>query len=253
MKPHQSALFTIEHRESEKLLLTRWTGKELNAETFMQEMKAYMETLEKTKAEKVIWDHTDFKFHIPDHLFEWIENTVNKPAKGHGMKKVGFIMGEDVMAQISTMESFEATNSVYAPKYFANSSKAMDWINKKQPEIINPFEKEIDLIVEHNAHSETATIQMEVSLEKLPFYLKKLKDLFHDQQFAQKNYRKYMLLTAREKEILNLITKGYTNRQISERLFISLHTMATHRKNILRKLDCRKIPDLIKYNVLLSY
>ena len=253
MNPHQSPLFTIEHREQEKLLLTRWTGQELNAETFMQEMKAYMEVLEKTKAEKVIWNHSDFSFHIPDKLFEWIENTVNKPGKELGMQKVGFIMGEDAMAQLSTMESFEATNSVFVPRYFSDPDKAIDWANKKQPEVINPFEKEINFIIEHNALKDTAKIQLEVSLDNLPFYLKKLKELFHHQRFAHQNYRKYMLLTAREREILNLITKGYSNRQISEKLFISLHTMTTHRKNILKKLDCRNIPDLIKYNVFLNY
>jgi DNA-binding CsgD family transcriptional regulator len=139
------------------------------------------------------------------------------------------------------------------PKYFSDPDKAMDWVNKKQPELINPFEKEINFIIEHNAHEDTAKIQLEVSLDKLPFYLKKLKELFHHQHFAHQNYRKYMLLTAREREILNLITKGYSNRQISERLFISLHTMTTHRKNILKKLDCRNVPDLIKYNVFLNY
>ena len=154
-------------------------------------------------------------------------------------------MGEDAMAQLSTMESFEATNSVFVPRYFSDPDKAIDWANKKQPEVINPFEKEINFIIEHNALKDTAKIQLEVSLDNLPFYLKKLKELFHHQRFA--------LLTAREREILNLITKGYSNRQISEKLFISLHTMTTHRKNILKKLDCRNIPDLIKYNVFLNY
>jgi DNA-binding CsgD family transcriptional regulator len=250
---HQSPLFTIEYCEQEKLLLTRWTGKELNTETFMREMKYYIEVLEKTKAEKAIWNHTSFGFHIPENLFEWIENTVNRPGKELGMKKVGFIMGEDAMAQLSTMESFEATNSVFVPKYFSDPVRAMDWANKKQPQVINPFEKEIDFTVEHNALGDTAKIQLEVSLDELPFYLRRLKELFHQQQFAHKNYRKYMLLTAREREILNLITKGFSNRQISESLYISLHTMTTHRKNILKKLDCRNIPDLIKYNVFLNY
>ncbi len=43
-------------------------------------------------------------------------------------------------------------------------------------------------------------------------------------------------LSAREIEIIKLIAEGLTNNEISEKLFISIHTTKTHRKNILKKL-----------------
>lgn len=55
------------------------------------------------------------------------------------------------------------------------------------------------------------------------------------------------LLTTRELEIVRLIAKEYSNKQIAEELFISERTVETHRKNILRKTRVNSIVGLIKY------
>ena len=55
------------------------------------------------------------------------------------------------------------------------------------------------------------------------------------------------ILTVREKEILKLIAKEMTNRQIAEELFISERTVETHRKNILRKAGTNNLVGLIKF------
>jgi DNA-binding NarL/FixJ family response regulator len=46
-------------------------------------------------------------------------------------------------------------------------------------------------------------------------------------------------LTSREKEVLSLVTKGYTNRQIADKLVIEYGTVKNHVHNILSKLDVR--------------
>lgn len=56
-------------------------------------------------------------------------------------------------------------------------------------------------------------------------------------------------LTFREKEILKLIAKEYSNMQIAEELFISERTVETHRKNIFRKTNTKSIVGLIKYAI----
>ncbi len=55
------------------------------------------------------------------------------------------------------------------------------------------------------------------------------------------------LLTDREREILKLISKEYTNRMIAEELFISERTVETHSKNIFRKTGTNNMVGLIKY------
>ncbi|RNA63202.1 LuxR family transcriptional regulator [Chryseobacterium nematophagum] len=53
-------------------------------------------------------------------------------------------------------------------------------------------------------------------------------------------------LTDRELEVLSLLARGYSAKEIADQLIISYHTVTTHRKNILKKLECNKVSELIK-------
>lgn len=55
------------------------------------------------------------------------------------------------------------------------------------------------------------------------------------------------VLTTREIEILRLVAKEFSSRQIAEILFISERTVETHRKNILKKTGASNLVGLIKY------
>ncbi|WP_236975453.1 response regulator [Membranihabitans maritimus] len=57
------------------------------------------------------------------------------------------------------------------------------------------------------------------------------------------------MLTPREKEVLNLIAKGFTNPQIAEKLFVSVLTVNSHRKNLLGKFEVSNTAKLIKLAV----
>jgi DNA-binding NarL/FixJ family response regulator len=54
------------------------------------------------------------------------------------------------------------------------------------------------------------------------------------------------LLTRREKEVLHLIAEGLTNQEIADRLFVSVSTVDTHRKNLLQKLSAKNTAALVK-------
>lgn len=54
-------------------------------------------------------------------------------------------------------------------------------------------------------------------------------------------------LTKREKEVLILIAEGFTNAQISEKLFISIDTVDSHRKNLHTKLEVKNTAMLLKF------
>lgn len=57
----------------------------------------------------------------------------------------------------------------------------------------------------------------------------------HETLFTKDYYPYFTELSGREKEIDELVTNGYSSKIISEKLFISLNTVQTHRKNIARK------------------
>ncbi|HAP50541.1 MAG TPA: hypothetical protein DCQ56_04905 [Porphyromonadaceae bacterium] len=54
-------------------------------------------------------------------------------------------------------------------------------------------------------------------------------------------------LTARELEVLNLLSQGYSSKEISQKLFISPNTVEYHRKQLLRKSGAKNVAQLIGY------
>jgi len=56
-------------------------------------------------------------------------------------------------------------------------------------------------------------------------------------------------LTPRETEVLKLVAKGYTYREIAEKLFISVKTVQNHVQNILTKLQLRRRYELMRYAI----
>ena len=74
----------------------------------------------------------------------------------------------------------------------------------------------------------------------------KLKKLIDDEQDKLQQEQ----LSAREKDILIGVVKGWTNKQIAEKLFISVHTVITHRRNIAAKLQIHSTAGLTVYAIV---
>ncbi|MGJ5817580.1 response regulator [Paludibaculum fermentans] len=59
----------------------------------------------------------------------------------------------------------------------------------------------------------------------------------------------YELLTQRERELLQLIAEGKSNKDVANMLNLSLYTVETHRGNLMEKLNLHSVPELILYAV----
>ena len=57
-------------------------------------------------------------------------------------------------------------------------------------------------------------------------------------------------LSQREKEIVICVVKGMTNKEIAEKLFLSIHTVITHRRNISKKLQIHSAAGLTIYAIV---
>ena len=79
--------------------------------------------------------------------------------------------------------------------------------------------------------------------------LLKVFDIMH----AEENEKRSLLLSEREFEIIKLITKGYKNKEIGERLHISHHTVNQHLKKIYRKFDVNSRGRLIHKLITINY
>jgi len=56
-------------------------------------------------------------------------------------------------------------------------------------------------------------------------------------------------LTTREMEVLKLFAKSYTNKEIADRLFISIRTVESHKNNIMRKINLKTTVDMVKFAI----
>ncbi len=62
---------------------------------------------------------------------------------------------------------------------------------------------------------------------------------------TQASQQQDIILTRREKEILSCIAQGFTNKELADRLFVSQHTIDSHRKNLLMKFKVQNTAALI--------
>lgn len=62
----------------------------------------------------------------------------------------------------------------------------------------------------------------------------------------KKESDKHVYLTRRETDLLRLITEGFTNQEIAEKLFLGSETIKSYRKNLLFKLNARNTAALVK-------
>ncbi len=58
-----------------------------------------------------------------------------------------------------------------------------------------------------------------------------------------------MPLTDREKEVLHLILKEYSNKEIADTLFVSVRTVDAHKRNLLDKTGSKNVAGLVLYAI----
>lgn len=82
------------------------------------------------------------------------------------------------------------------------------------------------------------------------FFSDEVHEALRDKYFQRSehdHFNKEILITQREKEIVRLLAKEYTNEKIADELNISYRTVETHRKNIMQKTNSHNLAGLLKY------
>jgi DNA-binding NarL/FixJ family response regulator len=86
----------------------------------------------------------------------------------------------------------------------------------------------------------------EAVLEGRTFYTSRMTHMIL--ALAKKQNRKEVL-TAREREVVQLLAEGYCSREVAQFLHLSVNTVETHRSNVMRKLKIRSVAQLILYAI----
>lgn len=82
----------------------------------------------------------------------------------------------------------------------------------------------------------------------LPYYSEKvLKIITASDTASLVISNKLAILSAREIEVLKLIAEEYASHEIADKLFVSINTVESHRKNLLKKIDVKNVVGLIKF------
>ena len=80
------------------------------------------------------------------------------------------------------------------------------------------------------------------------FFCSKILDVILERHYEPYNKNgSTILLSGREVEIIKLIAEGNSNQNIADKLFLSIHTIYTHRKNIMKKLKLKSPVELVLY------
>lgn len=81
------------------------------------------------------------------------------------------------------------------------------------------------------------------------FFCGKVIDAIVEKHFPKVDTCEPSNLSAREIEIIRLISQGLTNKKIATKLFLSVHTVSTHRKNVLNKLKLNNSSELVAFAI----
>ena len=97
------------------------------------------------------------------------------------------------------------------------------------------------------------TRAVEAAAEGKPFFSPTIAGILVGDYMRQLQQRglqdSYELLTEREKETLQLLAEGQSNKEVARTLNLSVYTVETHRSNIMEKLDLHTTADIILYAV----
>lgn len=90
-------------------------------------------------------------------------------------------------------------------------------------------------------------IMLSTPIEGTGTLMEKVKKVLDENEYIRLHYKKFALLTKREKEILALLSGGKSSAEIADLLHISKETVSTHRKNIIKKLEVKSFTELLRF------
>ncbi len=90
-------------------------------------------------------------------------------------------------------------------------------------------------------------ITVSLPVDPLHHVSNKVTRLLEENVFLRNHYTQFATLSEREREVLKLLALSHSAPEIAEALFISFHTVESHKKNIRKKLDISSAYDLTMY------
>lgn len=103
--------------------------------------------------------------------------------------------------------------------------------------------------IQENQSPVEKMIVLSSPLDGVDSTITKVNQVLEENRYIKNNYRVFATLTKGEKRIIALLVIGKSSKDIAEELSISIHTVSTHRKNIIRKTECPTFAALLKFAI----
>jgi DNA-binding NarL/FixJ family response regulator len=152
---------------------------------------------------------------------------------------------------MANLNGLEATRQI--KKQLPSAKVIMVTMHKNEEYVLQSFQAGASgFILKEGAVEELVSAIRSIHSDKSflsPSISKTLIDAYMRKMETGKTETPFDLLTDREREVLQLIAEGYTNREVAKSLFISVKTVEAHRAHIMQKLNIHDIAKLVKYAI----
>jgi len=200
-------------------------------------------------------DHKIFRQGIKKLLDEESDlQVVGEAADGREAVKKATELKPDVILMdiaMANLNGLEATKQI--KKVLPDVKVIMLTMHKNEEYVLQSFQAGASgYILKEGAVEELVSAIRSIHQDKSvlsPTISKTLIDAYLRKMETGKTETPFDLLTDREREVLQLIAEGNTNREVAKLLFISVKTVEAHRAHIMQKLNIHEIARLVKYAI----
>ena len=200
-------------------------------------------------------DHKIFRQGIIKLLNEEPDlQVVGEAADGREVVKKATELKPDVILMdiaMANLNGLEATKQI--KKVLPESKIIMLTMHKNEEYVLQSFQAGASgYILKEGAVEELVSAIRSIHADKSflsPTVSKTLVDAYLRKMETGKTETPFDLLTDREREVLQLIAEGFTNREVAKQLYISVKTVEAHRAHIMQKLNIHDIAKLVKYAI----
>jgi two-component system response regulator NreC len=200
-------------------------------------------------------DHKIFRQGIKKLLEEEPDlQVVGESADGRETVKKATELKPDIILMdiaMANLNGLEATKQI--KKVLPETKIIMLTMHKNEEYVLQSFQAGASgYILKEGAVEELVSAIRSIHQDKSflsPTVSKTLVDAYLRKMETGKTETPFDLLTDREREVLQLIAEGFTNREVAKQLFISVKTVEAHRAHIMQKLNIHDIAKLVKYAI----
>ena len=245
---YTSESFQITHLENINLLKGDFLHC-VSSDQYISAISVFKTFYEKTKSPYTLWDNSTFQHCISDKEKDWTNAFLNKPCIDMGfVKKVAIIISPETSGFNELIKIFGKESAGFWPGFYLQEAQAMEWIANKDLLPQDPTPPKITI---KEATENKVQLNIEINADELTLMMRQFKNLLSDQNGIKYKYACFQKLTKQERQVLLLVLNGFYNKEIAEKLCLSIETIKTHRKNINQKLECRHLSELYVYKIFL--